>query len=113
MFPLQDKFHAQLDQADLKDLFHVESHSQVPSYDVIRVHSRRRTRRSAAAGEDEQGGGTTHAVHLKVFGEDKVLNLRPSEGIRSDVPVYFADPRQDGSGVKLTPLHHVSCEREN
>ncbi|XP_050541109.1 venom metalloproteinase 3 isoform X2 [Daktulosphaira vitifoliae] len=62
--------HEHMHTDDLRSLFHVEHHSEVPHYEIISPHSI--VRRDTT---------NTHRVRLKAFGEHHELELEPSDNL--------------------------------
>lgn len=91
------QIHHSMSAEELRQVFHVDSHDQVPSYDLVRLRSR--VKRSAD-GED------VRTVHLRAMGATRVLNLRPNLDLVRPVPLFFADHDYQ-RGVTVTPTSHV------
>ncbi|XP_067126705.1 A disintegrin and metalloproteinase with thrombospondin motifs like isoform X1 [Centruroides vittatus] len=62
-----EKFHERLSQEELRKIFHVDLHDNVPEYDV--VHVRSLSKRSILSDD-------TKRVHLSAFGQNFHLNLK-------------------------------------
>lgn len=65
-----EKFHERLSQEELRTIFHVDLHNNVPEYDV--VHVRSLSKRSIPTEETKQ-------IHLSAFGQDFHLNLKRND----------------------------------
>ncbi|XP_071542881.1 A disintegrin and metalloproteinase with thrombospondin motifs like [Panulirus ornatus] len=90
------QIHQSMSTEDLQRVFHVDSHDQVPAYDVVRLRSR--LRRSA----DRE---VVRTVHLRALGSTRVINLRPNLDLARRVPLFYAD-RDDQGGVTVTPSQY-------
>ncbi|XP_023723551.1 A disintegrin and metalloproteinase with thrombospondin motifs adt-2 isoform X2 [Cryptotermes secundus] len=82
--------HLHMSTDDLRRVFQVESHDEVPEYEVIQVHSV--TKRDARTDDDGGGGsiqtepppptnGSLHRLKLTAFGNDVNLKLQRTEGL--------------------------------
>uniref|UniRef100_A0A1B6E598 Peptidase M12B domain-containing protein n=1 Tax=Clastoptera arizonana TaxID=38151 RepID=A0A1B6E598_9HEMI len=83
--------HRHMTPQDLRTVFHVDSHAEVPEYEVVRV-------RRTATERDR------HNVRLKAFGRDLQLSLKRAQGLyKDDLRVWTAEPNVTGE-VLYTPL---------
>ncbi|XP_054274250.1 A disintegrin and metalloproteinase with thrombospondin motifs 16-like isoform X2 [Macrosteles quadrilineatus] len=88
--------HHHMNQDDLRSVFHVDNHADVPDYEVVRV------RRSASA----RPQADTHNLQLRAFGQDLDLSLRRTEGLfRQPLRFWAAETNRSGH-VTYDPLPH-------
>ncbi|XP_042218912.1 A disintegrin and metalloproteinase with thrombospondin motifs 4-like, partial [Homarus americanus] len=93
---INSQIHKSMSTEDLQRIFQVESHDQVPEYDVARLRSR--LKRST-------DGEAIRTVHLRALGSTRILNLRPNLDLARRVPLFYAD-RDDLGGVTVTPTQY-------
>ncbi|XP_046386746.1 uncharacterized protein LOC124156313 isoform X2 [Ischnura elegans] len=82
--------HKHMSVDDLRNVFQVDHHDQVPEYQVISIRSRR-SRRST---EDH------HAVHLEAFGRPFHLSLRPNGALFSGGALRVWTAHANGSSAE-------------
>ncbi|XP_054720921.1 A disintegrin and metalloproteinase with thrombospondin motifs like [Uloborus diversus] len=90
--------HKRMDSTLLKQTFHVESHDQVPQYELI--HVRTLTKRSAPTDEE------VRHVHLSAFGRDVQLHLQRNDEFDDrlkSMKMYLAESTRNGIQYKEMP----------
>ncbi|XP_065352952.1 A disintegrin and metalloproteinase with thrombospondin motifs like isoform X1 [Cloeon dipterum] len=91
--------HTQLSVEDLRSLFHVDSHDQVPDYEVVAV--RALSKRSAPS---EHSEGPHLVAHLEAFGRPMQLALRRTTGLAGAAgPSALRMWAQDGAELAEIP----------
>ncbi|XP_021914006.1 A disintegrin and metalloproteinase with thrombospondin motifs 16 isoform X2 [Zootermopsis nevadensis] len=75
--------HHHMSSDDLRTVFQVASHDEVPDYEVVHVHSL--SKRSVQTDDDGDGGSPeteeVHRLKLTAFGRDVHLTLQRAEGL--------------------------------
>ncbi|KAJ9586844.1 hypothetical protein L9F63_019563, partial [Diploptera punctata] len=71
--------HHHMSTDDLRRVFQVESHDQVPEYEVVHVHSL--TKRGVRTDDDDS---KLRRLKLKAFGRDVHLTLQRTDGLFKD-----------------------------
>ncbi|XP_047001480.1 A disintegrin and metalloproteinase with thrombospondin motifs 1 [Schistocerca americana] len=96
--PKSPSIHHHMDKDMLRSVFHVESHDEVPEYEVVRVWKRPLPGPAAGAGE--------HRVLLAAFGRPLRLHLRPHSGLLSAgrLRVWEATAGNGSADVTYTEL---------
>ncbi|CAH0390968.1 unnamed protein product [Bemisia tabaci] len=94
--------HHHMDTHDLRNVFHVNLHADVPEYEVVKVRSIRRRRGAGVRPEEDK----SRVMKLQAFGRDLELTLRKSDGLFKDkLRMWAAEPNSTGS-INYTELPH-------
>lgn len=105
--------HRHMNTDDLKSVFHVDHHSAVPEYEVVKIHS---IRKREIGNLDDGGGGAysrtkeknsnTKVLKFSAFGQNLNLNLEKSNSLFKDkLKMFIAEPNISGS-IHYTELPH-------
>jgi hypothetical protein len=90
------KIHKRMSINDLRNVFQVESHNDVPEYDLtnIRVINKR-----SIDQESDQNGLSPKQIHLKAFGKKVKLNLQQNNDFNDrikNMKVFMAETTSNG-----------------
>ncbi|KAI5699501.1 hypothetical protein M8J76_005323 [Diaphorina citri] len=106
--------HRHMSTDDLRNVFHVEHHSSVPEYEVVKIHS---IRKREIGNLDDGGGGSrrtkektseddSKVLKFSAFGQNLNLNLQKSDSLFKDkLKMFIAEPNVSGS-IHYTELPH-------
>ncbi|XP_046677312.1 A disintegrin and metalloproteinase with thrombospondin motifs 16 isoform X2 [Homalodisca vitripennis] len=91
---VSNSIHHHMNIEELKSVFHVDKHSDVPQYEVVRV------RRAATPHLD------THNLRLRAFGQDLDLALRRTQGLFKDQLRFWTADSNSSGHVHYSLLPH-------
>ncbi|XP_026680984.1 A disintegrin and metalloproteinase with thrombospondin motifs 18 [Diaphorina citri] len=104
--------HRHMSTDDLRNVFHVEHHSSVPEYEVVKIHS---IRKREIGNLDDGGGGSrrtkektseddSKVLKFSAFGQNLNLNLQKSDSLFKDkLKMFIAEPRY----LRVALLHFL------
>ncbi|XP_040567862.1 A disintegrin and metalloproteinase with thrombospondin motifs like isoform X2 [Lepeophtheirus salmonis] len=71
--------HMSMSKQELRRIFQVEHHDDVPRYEVIKIHSVIRRRRRRRSSDDDDFDEIVHRVNLRTHGQDFNLELQRNQ----------------------------------
>ncbi|XP_071448080.1 A disintegrin and metalloproteinase with thrombospondin motifs like isoform X2 [Hetaerina americana] len=94
--------HKHMSIDDLRSVFQVDRHDQVPEYQVVSIRSRRSRRSTEPSSEVDR-----HAVHLEAFGRPFHLSLRPNGALLSGGALRVWTAHANGSSAEGVQYEEV------
>jgi len=106
-----------MSQRDLRRVFQVHTHDEVPEYDVVHLRvlpSPTRSKRSTEFhSDDDLLASESKRIYLKAFGEDVHLNLKPNQEFNErlkSLRLFTAESRPGGVGLEYIDNGPVDLE---